>query len=30
MGKRSDEIDALLGPDAPHVVARPEEMGVSG
>lgn len=26
MGKRSDEIDALLGPDAPHVVARPEEM----
>jgi len=26
MGKRSDEIDSLLGPDAPHVVARPEEM----
>jgi Glutamate 5-kinase len=26
MGKRSYEIDALLGPDAPHVVARPEEM----
>lgn len=26
MGKRSEEIEALLGSNAPHVVARPEDM----
>jgi len=24
--KRSEEIDAVLGENAPHLVARPEEM----
>jgi glutamate 5-kinase len=26
LGKRSEEIEAILGESAPHVVARPEEM----
>jgi len=26
LGKRSEEIEAILGENAPHVVARPEEM----
>lgn len=26
LGKRSEEIEGILGPDASHVIARPEEM----